>query len=164
MFAKHLSVALITVCSLITGCSGASDVACDRIYKECNLSLTDTNNSAVSYQSCQAQMLMPRNEKLADCFAVAPCGSMGQCIQGATTPPAAPAAPATQTGSDLSQAGNVICDVIMNQCGIQLSANGQALSIQQCSQAIINPQNRALVECLSSQQSNGCAGIKSCMQ
>jgi|GEM_PF-7103692 hypothetical protein len=162
MFAKLLPVALTVAVSLASGCGSTSDVACDRVYNECKMSLT-SGGAAASYETCQSQMQMVQNEKLASCLAKAECGNMSACLGGSTpaTPPAAPAPPATGGGAEGAAAR--ICHAVMNVCKIPLSANGQPLSIQQCSQAMLNPQNVQLVQCLG-QRGETCAGVSSCFQ
>ena len=78
MFAKSISVSLIAAAFVLAGCpvEPTSNVACDRIYKECSLSLLNADSSPMDYGTCQTVLEIPENVSFANCFAAAACGNM----------------------------------------------------------------------------------------
>lgn len=96
MSARTVSICLLSAVFVLTGCplDRTSDVACDRIYKECNLALPAVDNTAMDLATCQNVMGLPQNASFANCFAAAACGEMNACLTGSG------AAPGTQPGAE----------------------------------------------------------------
>jgi hypothetical protein len=152
MFTRPIAL-LIALSLSAAGCSTKSGVACDKIYKECGVSLS-SGGSQISAAQCEQLMAKAENQQVASCVVSSTCTNLTACLQGGGQPAQQPGQqPATGGGAQA-------CSILYQQCGVQLAANGQPLSEADCARAASLPQNAQVTNCVlqatTCQQASGC--------